>query len=575
MNAPSSFAACQRTDPSGRVRWCHYVHPEATLETRRLDEVLPRLREAEAARDRGLHAVGWIAYEAAPAFDPRLPASPPDPHLPLLRFTLYREERPGLPRRHAPPAAATPFVPSLDEATFRKKVNAVHRAIAAGETYQVNLTYPGHFTLSGSPWDWFRTLRLSQAASHQAYLEEPDRVLVSASPELFFRHRDHRILCRPMKGTARPDATRALRASAKDQAENVMIVDMIRNDLGKHAPPGKVHTERLFDIERYPSLAQMTSTVSAEGPGSAVDWLRVLFPCASITGAPKRRTMEWIRRLESGPRGIYTGCIGGFFADGTAEFNVAIRTAVIQRDTGKARYHTGCGIVWDSDPADEYAESLLKTAVLSHPPSPFQLIETMRGEPGRGILHREDHLARLRASAAELGFEWDEAALGTALDAAAARVTSPAKLRLLLSVDGTHHLSASPLPEASSRPQTFRIDPAPTPADHPELRHKTTRRDIYAQARERCPDVEETLLINPRGELMEFTIGNLVLEREGERITPPRSSGLLPGTFRQRLLREDGVRERVCRKEDLHTADHIYRANAVRGLVPMRWRERQ
>lgn len=541
------------------------------MQTRRVDEVLPLLREVEAARDRGLHAVGWIAYEAAPAFDPRLTTRDPAPDLPLLRFTLFREERPGLPRRDAATATATPFAPSMDEATFRQRVADIRAAIAAGETYQVNFTYPGRFRLDGSPWHWFRRLRLSQAAAHQAYLEDPDLVVASASPELFFRHERGRVTCRPMKGTARPEAAHTLRASAKNQAENVMIVDMIRNDLGKHAPPGRVHTDRLFDIERYPSLAQMTSTVSAEGPGGAVDWLRVLFPCASITGAPKRRTMEWIQRLESGPRGVYTGCIGGFFADGTSEFNVAIRTAVIRPDTGEARYHTGCGIVWDSDPADEYAESLLKTAVLSRPPEPFHLIETMRAEPGSGLLNREGHLARLRRSAAELGFEWDEEALAAAMRAAGGDLACPAKVRLLLAVDGSHTLSTTPLSEDAVRPMTFRMDPEATPADHPDLRHKTTRRDVYARARERCPEVDETLLVNPRGELMEFTIGNLVLERDGVLFTPPDSSGLLPGTFRERLLQDGTVRERICRVEDLHAADHIHLANAVRGLVPMRW----
>jgi para-aminobenzoate synthetase/4-amino-4-deoxychorismate lyase len=433
----------------------------------------------------------------------------------------------------------------------------------------VNLTYPGEFELTGSPWDWFRTLRQSQQACHQAYMEFEDLTVLSASPELFFRHADGKILCRPMKGTASPQQMDMLRSSAKDRAENIMIVDMIRNDLGKCAPAGKVLTQSLMDIEHYPSVLQMTSTVSAEGSADVLAWLKALFPCASITGAPKTKTMEWITRLEHAPRGIYTGAIGGFFADGISEFNVAIRTAVHRPATGWVRYHTGCGIVWDSDPEAEYEESLLKTAVLTHRTPPMQLLETMRTDPETGIQHLHRHIDRMRHSAACLGFEWNEDDLRNQLLIKATVFTEAQKVRVLLSPDGHFEVSLFPLPP--STPMRFSVDTEPTPSTHPDLKHKTTHREVYIQARNRCPDVDETLLLNERGELMEFTIGNLVVEHAGTFWTPPLQSGLLPGTARAEWLQNETLQEKTLTPADLETADGIYLLNDVRGLVPMDW----
>jgi len=232
------------------------------------------------------------------------------------------------------------------------------------------------------------------------------------------------------------------------------------------------------------------------------------------------------------------------------------------------RYHTGCGIVWDSDPADEYAESLLKTAVLSHATEPFELIETMRAEPGRGILNSEGHLNRLRTSAEELGFELDEREVQASMENIVHRIDTPSKARLLLNANGTFTLTCDPLPTPAET-MTFRIDPGRTPAEHPELRHKTTRRDVYRQARERCPDSDETLMINKRGELMEFTIGNVVVEIDGTAYTPPVSAGLLRGTARESDLKNGTLTERVLTPEDLKRAEGIYLLNAVRGWVEM------
>jgi para-aminobenzoate synthetase/4-amino-4-deoxychorismate lyase len=559
------FAVLQRNEPRQGTRWCCYADATKTLTAYSLDEVLPLL---DSAARSGLNAVGWIAYEAAPAFDPALCVCAPPPGTPLARFTFYQREENTLPPWTPAPWSLDNLRPLWDEERFSQQVAAIRAAIAAGETYQVNLTYPleGHF--SGDPWGLFRALRLGQAARHQAFLHEEDQIVLSASPELFFHHRNGHVTCRPMKGTAPRHAAAELAASAKNRAENVMIVDMIRNDLGKIARPGSVRVPALFSVEDYPSLAQMTSTVEASGPDDSLAWLSALFPCASITGAPKRNTMDWIRRLEQSPRGLYTGAIGGFFADGSSEFNVAIRTAVIRRSDQRLRYHTGCGIVWDSEAASEYRESQLKTRVLTHPAAEFQLIETLRWTPEQGIPLWPRHRARLLRSTDALGFALDSAALEASLAQTLATLDAPSRLRLLVDVDGHFIWSCSSLPP----PQTFRfiLDNIPTPRTHPELVHKTTRRNLYDAARARHPEADEVLLVNEAGELMEFCIGSLVLRLDGQDWTPPLSSGLLPGVAREQEIAEGRLRERVLFSADLHKAESLWLLNALRGRVPVR-----
>lgn len=561
------FAALQRTNADGVTRWFHYTEPVDVLEAWTPADAPAVLAEADRRRAGGLHAVGWIAYGAAPGFDPRLRARPPESGRPLARFTLYRRERPGLPVRAGGAFRLGDPAPELDAAAFAAKIHRIRAAIAAGETYQVNFTYPLRAEFTGDAWTFFRRLRLAQAARHQAYLEEADQTVVSASPECFFRLERGRIMSRPMKGTAAPGREAELLASLKNRAENIMIVDMIRNDLGKLARPGSVRADPLFEIERFPSLSQMTSTLHAEGPESVAEWMRALFPCASITGAPKRNTMDWIRELETCPRGIYTGCVGGLFSDGVCEFNVAIRTAVI-RD-GTLRYHTGCGIVWDSDPAEEYQESRLKTRVLRHEPDPVDLIETMRWTPDGGTALWPRHRTRLLDSAAALGFEVDPDELDRELARRIGSPRNPQRLRLTLAPDGALDLTATPLP-GPTKEMTFALDTVPTPHDHPQLRHKTTRRDVYAEARARRPESEETLLVNQRGELMEFCIGNLLLKLDGVLVTPPRASGCLHGTARAEALEKNGVEERICTPADLDRAEEVHLINAVRGRVRMR-----
>jgi para-aminobenzoate synthetase/4-amino-4-deoxychorismate lyase len=359
-----------------------------------------------------------------------------------------------------------------------------------------------------------------------------------------------------------------LLASAKDRAENVMIVDMVRNDLGRIARNGTVRVERLFEVERYPTVWQMTSTVTARTDASLAAIMEALFPCASITGAPKRRTMEIITRLEGGPRGAYTGAIG-FIAPGRrAQFNVAIRTLVVDRASGNAEYGTGSGIVWDSAAEEEYRECLVKAEVLARRPQGFRLLETLLWEPGGGFFLLEEHLERLRRSADYFGFRVDPAAVREALEAFAVRFPGGARrVRLTVDREGESRLEAEALAQAPRQPLRMGIAPAPVDSSSVFLYHKTTRRKVYEEAREACPGCDDVLLWNERGEATESTIANLVVRLDGELVTPPLASGLLPGVMRGWLLARGVIRERPLRLADLARCRRIYLVNSVR-----RWR---
>lgn len=357
-------------------RWLRFGHPRKVLRAERFDEVLPALRAAENS---GLHAAGFIAYEAAPAFDPALQTRDAG-GFPLLYLGLFDAPEVladiGMPQQGA--FRIGELHPSVDEAEFLAAISGIRERIAAGETYQVNHTYRLKADFEGAAWDFFRALARSQATEHAAFVDCDDFAVCSASPELFFSLQDGTVISRPMKGTARRGRTpaedreraRALHRSEKDRAENIMIVDMVRNDIGRVAEPGSVETTSRWDIEAYPTVWQMTSTVRgrlAETPPrpGAVDVLRAMFPCASITGAPKAKTMEIIRAIETTPRKVYTGSIGFIGPGGDACFNVAIRTALIDRESGMLEYGVGGGIVWDSEAGAEYEETLLKARLLT------------------------------------------------------------------------------------------------------------------------------------------------------------------------------------------------------------------
>ncbi len=568
------------TPPDGESCWVAFADPVRILAAHTPSEVLPLLRQVEQAVESGLTAAGFLAYEAAPAFDPAFRTRPPvsaPSDLPLAWFGLYRQ---GVPLAALPPAVALPpdlnWKPSESPATHTRRIDRIRRYIAEGDTYQVNYTLRLRTPFAGDPWSLFLALDAVQQSRYAAWLRLDQHTVCSASPELFFRLDDDRIICRPMKGTAprgdTPAEDRALRAelrrSLKDQAENVMIVDMMRNDLGRIARPGTVRVPHRFRIEPYPTVWQMTSDVEARTRAGLTEILAALFPCASITGAPKIRTMELIAGLEQFPRGLYTGAIG-FIAPGRrAQFNVAIRTVTINHATATAEYGTGGGIVWDSQAGGEYAEALAKSRILAAPPAGMRLFETLLWRPRTGWFLLRGHLRRLAASARLLGFCYDEVEIRRSLEAAVAGAGSPRRVKLILPRGGGPIVETAPAPIPPEQPWRVTLARDPVDPSLALLRHKTTCREIYETARTARPGFDDVLLWNTRGELTESTIANLALRIDGRWYTPPLAAGLLPGVFRAHLLRTGRIAERTLHRADLRSAEEIALFNSLRGWIP-------
>lgn len=568
-----------------------YREPLGIVAATRVGDVVPLLAEVRRQTELGRIAVGWIAYEAAPAFDAALVVRKPE-RIPLAWFALFaRGERAPGPEDEANPETFTPsWRGGPTPALYRDAVARIHGDIAAGETYQVNYTYRLR-----APWDGgdalarFAALARAQRSRYGAFVDTGSLAVLSASPELCFRLEGDLVTCRPMKGTAARGLTVAadlrqaelLRASEKERAENVMIVDMVRNDLGRVARTGSVRVPRLWETERYPTLWQMTSTVCAETGAPLEELLGAIFPSASITGAPKVRTMRIIAGLERTPRGIYTGCVGVLGPGRRAWMNVAIRTLVVDRRRGLAEYGTGSGIVWDSQAGAELAECRTKTLVLGGAPPPFGLLETLAWLPRRGFLLLERHLARLSASADYFGFACDRSALRRQLAAATAGLRRAQRVRLVLDRRGGAEISVAPLgtgavplgnrpPARNRRVLCAGLARGPVRRDDPFLYHKTTRRDVYESARAARPDCAETILWNEEGEVTEGTIANVVLRDAAGWWTPPVESGLLAGTFRDELLGRGVVRERRIGVGEVRAARGLWLISSVRGWRPCR-----
>jgi para-aminobenzoate synthetase / 4-amino-4-deoxychorismate lyase len=572
---PSAPARVILRDAAGG-RWLRFTQPREWVRARTLAEVEAGLaRVEEAVLREGLYAAGFVSYEAAPAFDPALAVSSGG-EFPLLWFGLYGGvEEVALPDP-APGgnAGERDWQASLRQSEFHQKVARIKRLIRRGDTYQVNLTYRLRKRLVVDPWEAFLGLVAAQDPPYGAFVDTGEWVVCSASPELFFRLEGAHIESRPMKGTAARGRTqaedlalaRALRASEKERAENVMIVDMVRHDLGRVAQTGSVKAARLFEVEKYPTVWQMTSTIEARTEAGLGEIFRALFPPASITGAPKVRTMQIIAELERLPRRLYTGTIG-FLAPGRrAQFNVAIRTLLADRRTGCAEYGVGGGITWDSDPRAEWEECRAKARILAAPLPAFSLLETMRYTPQEGYFLLERHLERLQDSARYFGFSLDLAALRRELERLAARLgQSRQKVRLLVGREGRFSLEAEVLPEAGSkRPRVAVARAAVNSADR-FLFHKTSNRGAYEAARSACPGFDDVLLVNEQGALTESTIANVAVEIDGQLCTPPAWCGLLPGTFRAHLLQRGEVIERPIALEELLRSPRVLLLNSVRG----------
>jgi para-aminobenzoate synthetase/4-amino-4-deoxychorismate lyase len=556
--------------------------PRETLVAREPAEVAPLLDAVDAATRAGSWAVGFVAYEAAPGLDPALRTAWPAPDgPPLAWFALTGPPTPVEPVAAPEPGRyrAGPWVLDQPEVDHLRAVQTVRRAIEAGEIFQGNLTTRLRSTVTGDLAAFYADLALNQRPRHAALLDLDDLVIASASPELFFRWQGDELLTRPMKGTAprgrTPDEDAAARAtllaSSKELAENVIVVDLLRNDVGRVATTGSVRADVLCRAERYETVWQLTSDVTGAVPAATplVEVFRALFPCGSVTGAPKARAVEVLRDVESGPRGIYCGTLGWVAppeAPVRATFSVAIRTAVVDRRTGEAGYGAGGGITWSSDPAAELAEVRAKSEILARPYREFALLETFAARAGAGMPRLDRHLARLAASAAHLGFPYDEAQVREALRDVPA--DADLRVRLALHRDGRVELICRPLPDAPDRPVRLAVDDRPVDPRRWELFHKTTLRDVYEQAAARHPEADDVVLVNERGEVTETTIATLAMRRDGIWWTPPLTSGCLPGVERGRLLELGVLTERTLVAEDLADSDRLAVVNSLRG-----WRD--
>ncbi|WP_157220008.1 aminodeoxychorismate synthase component I [Flavisphingomonas formosensis] len=561
-----------------------YRDPVRCVVAHAQDEVIPALAALREARDGGLHAAGWLDYEAGLAFEPRLTALAPvraSDAPPLLWFGLFddvtlldgAEIGPLLPDP-AGAWAGTP-VPEIEESVYGTAFARVHEWIAAGDIYQANLSFRASVPFAGDPLALYARLRGTSRAGWGGIVHTGAHWLLSSSPELFFTLDAGRLSARPMKGTVRRDpdpeadraAATALVADAKQRAENLMIVDLLRNDLARVAKPGSVAVPALFTLETYPTLHTLTSTVTAQlAPGrDAIDVVEAIFPCGSITGAPKIRAMEIIAEIEVSPRGPYTGSIGWLDPEGNAAFNVAIRTLVAEKGASHAVLGLGSGIVADSESPAEWRECLAKGAYVTEGQHPFDLIETMRFDPAEGIADLERHLARMKQSAARFGFLFDRHAARNELQAATFPLPGPRRVRLRLSPSGTIAIEVRPLPAAPEGPVTVALQPLPVPPRDFRLAHKTSDRAFYDEARRRA-GAWEVIFCDEEGFLTEGSFTNLFVERDGRLVTPPLARGLLPGILRDRLIAEGGAVEGDLKAEDLTGGFLI--GNALRGLVP-------
>ena len=521
------------------------ITPETIIQARTPADVPVALAALQSAMDSGQTAIGYFAYELGYLLDPVLEPLYRQPSVPLIWFAIGKPTEPDMSGHYA-----------LGEAHHKdgylEKCKTIIDNIHAGEIYQANLTFKSTFSFSGSPRGLFTDLRNRQPTPYAAYLESDDFQILSLSPELFISVENGKIITKPMKGTLPSSADiEDLRNDPKQRAENLMIVDLMRNDLGRIGK--NIHVDDMFAVETHPTLHQMTSTISAKTTADLKTLLTGLFPAGSITGAPKIRAMQIVHDLEDAPRGAYCGAIGMLSKDKII-LNVAIRTITIQN--GTAEIGIGSGVVADSDPKSEYDECLLKMKFLQ---PQFGLIESFAKTKGQ-YDYWEEHIARLTNSASALGFTIDLPKIEADL-----KSQPDGMIRLVVERNGTYTITAKPLP--ITPPMRAKLSDAPLDSKNAYLPHKTTMRGFYDQQAARYPDFDEVVFINERGELCEGCRTNIFIERDGVFLTPPLSAGLLPGTLRARLLANGRAKEAVLYPRDL-AKGAVFLGNGVRGLVP-------
>ena len=569
----------------------HFERPIRELRAEELGEVVPTLDEADRLARTGVWLVGFVSYDASPAFDPAF-VSARDHRCPLVWFGAF--DAPAT----APSVSRSPMTPD-DEPTdaswtmttraeetaddeYATAVERIRAHISAGDVYQVNLTVPFSAEPALDPLALYERMRRAQGGDYSAYVEVDGLRILSASPELFFERRGTTLRSRPMKGTAPRGLHRAddlaardhLLASEKDRAENVMIVDVVRNDVGRVARTGSVKVTRLCETECYPRVWQLTSTVEGEIDEALPlgELFGALFPPASVTGAPKVRATRIIQELERAPRAVYCGAVGVVRPGGDATFNVAIRTAWSWNDGRTVRLNAGGGVTIDSTPTGELAELRTKLSAFTVPPLRPSLFETIRVERG-GPVRLARHLARMASSAAYFDSPFDaDAAEDAVMRAAGDAASTPVvRCRLVLSPRGEVDAQISPFDEERHDAPARSVAIAGEPVSRADVRlyHKTTDRILYDAALAGAQGMFDVVLWNDVGEATELTRGNLVAELDGARWTPPVSSGLLAGTFRAELLEAGTIRERVLTLNQLRQASRLWFINSLRGWVPI------
>ncbi len=560
-----------------------YEAPVAILRADDADTAEKLLRTLPEALAAGRHVAGYLSYELGYVLERRLrPLARRRLDLPLLWLGVFEGFRADRAPHEARSWYAGPLRHEWDEAAYCSRFERVRCLIAAGDLYQANLSFRAGFAFLGEAEAFYRTLKKAAGARHCAFVDDGEWQILSLSPELFFD-----ISCngfvrtRPMKGTAArggsPRDDEAMRkvlvSSDKERAENLMIVDLLRNDLSRVSRIGSVKVDRLFEVETYPTLHAMVSTVSArlEAHAGPEDVVRALFPCGSVTGAPKIRAMEVIREVESSPRGVYCGAIGYFAPDGTAAFNVSIRTLTISGNRGELGI--GGAVVYDSRPEAEHAECRLKARFFETARRPLELIETLRWAPDEGFARLSLHVSRLERSAAAFDFPFDRGRARDALRAAVSGLRGVTRVRLALNELGSYHAGVEPLGEASCSPWRLTVSPHRVQSRDPLLRHKTTARETFdgEHVRATAAGYDEVLFLNEQGELTEGSRTNLFLERDGGLFTPRPDSGLLDGCLRRELLQAGRCSEARLTLRDLQGADRVYVGNSLRGLIRAKW----
>jgi len=567
-------------DASGRPIKKAFYKPSKVVVATELTEVIPALKCVDEYVSNGFYAVGYVSYECAPAFDSALKVKS-DLQMPLLWFGLYSKyEDFSVGEQYGEPVQCfkvESWEPEITLSEYEERVQKIHDAIAEGDTYQVNYTIRLKSRFIGNEFAFYEQLKNSQGSSYSAFLNTGRYRILSVSPELFFHRNQNYIFTKPMKGTVPrgrwtfedEENKLWLRNSEKNRAENLMIVDLLRNDLSRVSKLGSVKVPHLFEIESYRTVHQMTSTISSEVKDgtSLVEVFGALFPCGSITGAPKSSTMKLIAELETSPRGVYCGAIGMVSPDGEMIFNVAIRTVVVDSETQEAVYGVGGGITWDSIAAAEYEEVMAKSKVLSTVFPEIGLIETMRLEDGSFYL-LERHLKRLTQSCEYFSIRLDKQCVMDALEACGGKYANGVyKVRLVIRDNCFPAVEVIPLDECCSDSiPLVRLANGPISSSDIFLYHKTTNRSSYSKYSD--ANFYDVILWNENGELTEFTRGNLVALMNGVMVTPPKCSGLLTGTLREELLAEGKIEEKPIRIWDRF--ERLWFVNSVRGLVEVK-----